>query len=96
MIFFTLYSRSYCHLCDDMRDALELLVRDVPHQTVVLDVDEDPALLRLYDELVPVLFAHKSTEQDVAGMGSAGASAAGTQLCHYFLDVDKVKAFCDE
>ena len=88
MIFFTLYSRSYCHLCDDMKEALELLVRDEPHQTVVLDVDQDPALLSLYDELVPVLFARKSNDQETGG--------AGRELCHYFLDIDKVKAFCDE
>ena len=88
MIFFTLYSRSYCHLCDDMKDALELLVRDAPHQIILLDVDQDPALLGLYDELVPVLFARKSSDHETVG--------AGRQLCHYFLDAAKVKAFCDE
>jgi hypothetical protein len=71
-----------------MKDALELLVRDVSHQTIVLDVDQDPALLNLYDELVPVLFARQANDPETAG--------AGSQLCHYFLDADKVKAFCHE
>jgi hypothetical protein len=85
MIFFTLYSRSYCHLCDDMRVALEQLVHDISHQTLILDVDQDPELLKLYDELVPVLVARKSPD-----------GTTQQQLCHYFLDADKVKAFCDE
>ena len=88
MILFTLYSRSYCHLCHDMRDALEELVRDLPHQTVILDVDQNPEMLSLYDELVPVLFARRSNDPQAVG--------AGRQLCHYFLDAEKVKAFCDE
>jgi thioredoxin reductase (NADPH) len=40
----TLYSRSYCHLCDDMASALERI-----------DVDRDPALEASYGERVPVL-----------------------------------------
>ena len=51
----TLYSRSYCHLCQDMLDALHALA--LPGWTIdVLDVDADPLLLARYDELVPVLF----------------------------------------
>ena len=88
MILFTLYSRSYCHLCDDMRDALEKLVQHIPHQIVISDVDQDPELLKHYDELVPVLFALKVDGQNSSGIGQ--------QLCHYFLDVEKVKAFCNE
>lgn len=88
MIYFTLYSRSYCHLCDDMREALQKLVESVPHEIVVIDVDGDPELLKLYDELVPVLFARRSGVDD--------SNEAGQQLCHYFLDADKVKAFCNE
>jgi len=88
MILFTLYSRSYCHLCDDMREALEKLVQHMPHQIVITDIDSDPALLKQYDELVPVLFAHKT--------GAPNSADVGEQLCHYFLDADKVKAFCDE
>jgi hypothetical protein len=69
---FTLYSRSYCHLCEDMRAALQaFMARQGQAYTVdVVDVDADPALVARYDELVPVL----------------AAEPAGTELCHYFLD----------
>ncbi|MET0265145.1 MAG: glutaredoxin family protein [Duganella sp.] len=76
---FTLYSRSYCHLCQDMHDALLRL--QPPGQVFsvdVIDIDEagDPALLARYDELVPVLFADLSQPE----------------LCHYFLDEAKILA----
>lgn len=88
MIYFTLYSRSYCHLCDDMRDALHKFVENISHQILIIDVDQDPELLKLYDELVPILFARKS--------GGMSAEDVGRELCHYFLDEKKVKAFLDE
>jgi hypothetical protein len=44
----------------------------------VVDVDADAALVARYDELVPVLLAGKSGAEPV-------------QLCHYFLDQDKVR-----
>lgn len=75
---FTLYSRSYCHLCQDMLDALTRL--QPPGQTFTVDVididqSDDPALLAKYDELVPVLFA----------------DLAQPALCHYFLDEAQVR-----
>jgi glutaredoxin len=74
---FTLYSRSYCHLCQDMLDALMRL--QPPGQTFTVDVididqSDDPVLLAKYDELVPVLFA----------------DLAQPALCHYFLDEGQV------
>ncbi|PMS19420.1 glutaredoxin [Trinickia dabaoshanensis] len=51
----TLYSRAWCHLCEQMRDALEPLMREFGATLEVIDVDADPALVALYDELVPVL-----------------------------------------
>ena len=77
---FVLYSRSYCHLCDDMLHALEAMPETVGLSVEVLDVDADEALLRAYDELVPVLI----------GVGPDGASR---ELCHYFLDRQAVYAF---
>lgn len=70
---FTLYSRGYCHLCQDLLDAL-LALRSPgrPFTVDVIDVDADPALVARFDELVPVLFAGES------------------ELCHYFLDEQKV------
>ena len=55
---FTLYSRSYCHLCQDMLDALLRLQTPQQQFTVdVIDVDDDPALVARFEELVQVLFA---------------------------------------
>lgn len=73
---FTLYSRSYCHLCQDMLDALMRL--QTPQQPItvdVIDVDDDPALVARFDELVPVLFADLDQPE----------------LCHYFLDEAKIR-----
>ncbi|RTL47714.1 MAG: glutaredoxin family protein [Rhodocyclaceae bacterium] len=53
----TLYSRTYCHLCDDMLAALETLRSEFSFTVAVVDVDADPALEAKYDELVPVLVA---------------------------------------
>jgi hypothetical protein len=73
---FTLYSRSYCHLCQDMLDALmRLQTPDQPITVDVIDVDADEALVARFDELVPVLYAHLSQPE----------------LCHYFLDEPKVR-----
>ncbi|MGY6160578.1 glutaredoxin family protein [Paraburkholderia strydomiana] len=51
----TLYSRAWCHLCDDMRAALEPLLAEFGVQIEVIDVDSDPSLEARYNELVPVL-----------------------------------------
>ncbi len=79
MIRFTLYSRSYCHLCEDMLVALRALVGDAM-VVEVIDVDADPALVERYDELVPVLVGHRDDEAPV-------------RLCHYFLNENSVSAF---
>ena len=86
MIVFTLYSRSYCHLCDDMREALVQLMVGIPHRIDVIDIDLNGELVALYDERVPVLFASRVD----------GSAAPGRQLCHYFLDEEQVKAFCEQ
>jgi hypothetical protein len=54
----TLYSRAYCHLCDDMLAALEALRGEYSFDVEILDVDADPELEAKYDELVPVLSAN--------------------------------------
>ncbi len=76
---FILYSRSYCHLCDDMLNALRVLETDFSFTVEVLDVDTDPGLIERYDELVPVLVGKKSGNME--------------QLCHYFFDEKRVKAY---
>ena len=77
---FILYSRSYCHLCDDMQLALAQCAGSRPFAVEVVDVDDDPVLLARYDELVPVLVGHRADGQL-------------QKLCHYFLDPDTVAAF---
>ena len=52
---FVLYSRQYCHLCDDMLASLEALRGDLGFELEVIDVDAEPDLERRYNELVPVL-----------------------------------------
>jgi thiol-disulfide isomerase/thioredoxin len=81
MVHFFLYSRSYCHLCDDMLNALQELKLEYDFSVEVLDVDTDDALLEQYDELVPVLVARSA------------ANVKTEQLCHYFLDAPRVRAF---
>ncbi|HWV64141.1 MAG TPA: glutaredoxin family protein, partial [Oxalicibacterium sp.] len=44
VIRFTLYSRVYCHLCNDMLSALSALAIAEPHAIDVVDVDADEAL----------------------------------------------------
>ena len=57
----TLLSRSYCHLCHDLAEALQPLLTEYSAQLMVLDIDEHPHWLALYDELVPVLL-HQDQE----------------------------------
>lgn len=77
---FILYSRSWCHLCEDMLAALQAMAPPGARFDVdVIDVDADPALVARFDELVPVLFARNP------------AGGEGQQLCHYFLDRDAVE-----
>ena len=82
-ILLTLYSRSYCHLCQQMQDALQALRPEYRFALDVVDVDTDPALVAQYDELVPVLVGRRE-------------GAAPLQLCHYFLDQQKVRDFLAE
>lgn len=86
MFHFLLYSRSYCHLCQDMLDQLRAQLGDVTHEIEVLDVDAHPALLEKYDELVPVLVV-----QEIV----AGVVQRREQICHYHLDSIKLRAFID-
>lgn len=51
----TLYGRGYCHLCDDMKRALERLQHELSFTFEVVEVDLDPELEQRYGELVPVL-----------------------------------------
>ncbi|MCM0045069.1 MAG: glutaredoxin family protein [Burkholderiaceae bacterium] len=76
---FILYSRSWCHLCDDLLQALRGLVGE-RFRIDIIDVDADPALVERYDELVPVLVGCLPEEPD-------------EQICNYFLDENAVRGF---
>lgn len=78
---FTLYGRSWCHLCEDMLAALQALAPPgQPFAVELVDIDApgNAALLARFDELVPVLF---------------GADPQAAELCHYFLDAEAVTAY---
>jgi thiol-disulfide isomerase/thioredoxin len=51
----TLYGRSYCHLCEDMANALEALQASMDFSFGVVDVDADAQIEARFGELVPVL-----------------------------------------
>lgn len=51
----TLYSRSYCHLCDDFLAAMEVPLAAGIATVRIVDVDSDPALELRYGDRVPVL-----------------------------------------
>jgi hypothetical protein len=63
-----------------MLQALQAFSTDHAFTVDVVDVDGDEALVARYDELVPVLCGVRDGE-------------AAVQLCHYFLDENKVRAF---
>jgi len=55
MIRLTLYSRIDCPLCEEMREVVDLVAREVPLSLDVVDVDSDAALVAAYGDEVPVL-----------------------------------------
>ncbi|MBW3568451.1 MAG: glutaredoxin family protein [Proteobacteria bacterium] len=50
-----LYSRSGCHLCDEMIEALRPMLDAADSTLRVVDIDADPALREKYGWRVPVL-----------------------------------------
>ena len=74
----TLLVRAYCHLCDDMREALAPLARAHGAAIDEIDVDAHPALESRHGDRVPVLLL--------------GSADAGVELCHYVLDAARVRA----
>ncbi|WP_432260398.1 glutaredoxin family protein [Cupriavidus sp. TMH.W2] len=81
----TLYGRAYCHLCEDLKVALEPLRRDFSFTLHEVDVDADAGLEDRFGELVPVLMP--GTPADLQD----GAKP----LCHYFLDTAAVWVWLD-
>jgi thioredoxin reductase (NADPH) len=73
----TLLTRAYCHLCDEMQDAVTPLAMAMGIPVTVVDVDAHPALEAAYGDLVPVLFA--------------GEPGSGVELCHFRFDRARVE-----
>lgn len=57
----TVYSRTYCHLCDDMIAGLHALQARFRFDLDIVDVDSDDALEARFGEDVPVL-EHRGRE----------------------------------
>jgi len=51
----TVYSRNYCHLCEEMIEALRGLQGLGRFEIAIVDVDADPELERRHGDKVPVL-----------------------------------------
>ena len=75
---FTLLSRSYCHLCDEMLESLRPLAAGTPVDVIDVDAPEHAAFETRWGDAVPVLFA--------------GDPAPGHELCRYRLDAARVAA----
>jgi thioredoxin reductase (NADPH) len=73
----TLLTRSYCHLCEEMREALAPIAAAHGATVVERDVDADPALEARYGDLVPVLLD--------------GDAEHGREICHYVLDPERLR-----
>jgi glutaredoxin len=52
----TLYSRSDCCLCDEMKDAIRQVAARIPVDLKEVDVDRSPSIEEKYGAEVPVLF----------------------------------------
>jgi glutaredoxin len=79
-----LYGRAWCHLCEDLRAGLEPIAAEFGVAIEWIDIDTDPALEALYDELVPVLVLDGVElchyRLDEARVRGALLSAPGTRL----------------
>lgn len=53
----TLYLRRWCHLCDELIEALEPLIRGHAIAVREIDIDEHPEFEDAYGEHIPVLCA---------------------------------------
>jgi thiol-disulfide isomerase/thioredoxin len=51
----TVYSRSWCHLCDEMIAGLRTLQARFHFSVAIVDVDSDERLEAIYSEDIPVL-----------------------------------------
>lgn len=75
-ILLTLLGRSYCHLCDEMAEALAPLAAAHGARVEIVDVDANHTLEEEWGDLVPVLLLGRPEDR--------------VELCHYHLDAGRV------
>lgn len=51
----TVYSRTWCHLCDELLTALRPICEEVGADIVVIDIDAHPEFEQMHGERVPVV-----------------------------------------
>jgi uncharacterized membrane protein len=55
MIKVTLYTREGCVLCEQAKEDLKALQSEIPHRLIEIDIESDPALLKRFNEVLPVV-----------------------------------------
>jgi thiol-disulfide isomerase/thioredoxin len=85
VIALTLYSRSGCHLCDEMKAIIERVARSFPLALETVDISTDPQLEGLYGHEIPVLMIdgkkaakYRITEAELRRQLEARGRGAGT------------------
>jgi glutaredoxin len=76
----TLLTRSYCHLCDDMRAAVGPVAARHGFSIAEVDVDQHAALEAAYGERVPVLFLGAPGRGRELGWGSIAPARLDSAL----------------
>ena len=86
MISLTIYSRSGCHLCDEMKAIVQRVARSAPGPIRIeeIDISTDPDLEARYGVEIPVLFVdgkkaakYRVTEDELRRILIAKAGEAG-------------------
>ncbi len=92
MISLTIYSRSGCHLCDEMKAIVQRVARSAPRPITIqeIDISADPDLEARYGLEIPVLFVdgkktakYRVTEEELTRIlrdrsdGSGWSGASG-------------------
>jgi len=78
----TLITKPGCHLCDEARDVIERVARDLHVQWVERSLLDDPALSAAYSEQIPVILVdgqqHDYWGVDESRLRAALASSSAT------------------
>src|SRR5207249_1545877 len=88
MVQLTLYTRTQCPLCHEMRAVIERVARDVPLALEPIDVDTDVALAAAYGDQVPVLAINGRKAFAVRGDHAADAVVQGVAQVSLATDIE--------